>query len=166
MKRPPRMRAFASGVAVLGVALLGALQPIPALAAVTEFPLQSNAVGRNGLTLGPDGNIWVAESDANMLASVTPAGVVTAYDAPNPYGVAVGPDGNLWFTDLQDSSIGRFNISTSVVTTFATGTPNANPIGITAGTDGHLWFVVKGTGKGGRLPTAGSNAGVAVHRTG
>src|SRR5438874_1817842 len=166
MKRPPRMRAFASGVAVLGVALLGALQPIPALAAVTEFPLQSNAVGPNGLTLGPDGNIWVAESDANMLASVTPAGVVTAYDAPNPYGVAVGPDGNLWFTDLQDSSIGRFNISTSVVTTFATGTPNANPIGITAGPDGNLWFVEQATDKVGRITTAGSITEFAVLSTG
>src|SRR5438094_10673740 len=64
MKRPPRMRAFASGVAVLGVALLGALLPIPPLAAVTEFPLHSNAVGPNGRTHGPDRQLWLAKRDA------------------------------------------------------------------------------------------------------
>src|SRR5438105_4797438 len=141
MKRLPRMRAFASGVAVLGVALLGALHPIPALAAVTEFPLQSNAVGPNGLTLGPDGNIWVAESDANLLASVTPSGVVTAYDAPNPYGVAVGPDGNVWFTESLGDKVGRITPS-GTITEFTV--PNAagkpHPRGIAAGVDGRIWI--------------------------
>src|SRR5439155_1364020 len=141
MKRPPRMRAFASGVAVLGVALLGALHPIPALAAVTEFPLQSNAVGPNGLTLGPDGNIWVAESDANLLASVTPSGVVTAYDAPNPYGITAGPDGNVWFTESLGDKVGRITPS-GTITEFTV--PNAagkpHPRGIAAGVDGRIWI--------------------------
>jgi streptogramin lyase len=73
-----RTRAIAAGLALIAAAAFGPLHAMPALAAVIEYNLV-NASGPNALTLGPDGNIWVAESDANKLAQVTPAGVITTY---------------------------------------------------------------------------------------
>jgi streptogramin lyase len=93
-----RARAVAAGLALIAAAAFGALHATTVQAAVTEYSL-ANASGPNALTLGPDGNIWVAESDANKLAQVTPAGVITTYPAGtaianNPYGVVTGPDGS------------------------------------------------------------------------
>ncbi|MEA2271926.1 MAG: virginiamycin lyase, partial [Solirubrobacteraceae bacterium] len=63
-----------------------------------------------GAALGPDGNVWFAETRApGRIAKVTPAGTVTEFTGgvtPNLSAghmltsVARGPDGNLWFGDF------------------------------------------------------------------
>src|ERR1700680_587872 len=87
-----RAGAVAVALALLAAAVIVPLRPTAAMAAVTEYNL-GNTNGPNGLTLGPDGNVWVAETDGNGLARVTPAGVITKYAAFNPYSVVTGPDG-------------------------------------------------------------------------
>jgi streptogramin lyase/Ni,Fe-hydrogenase III small subunit len=157
LTRSARSLAFVTGFAMIAASCVALMNPIMAAAAspITEYPL-TNAAGPNGITLGPDGNVWVAETGLNKLASVTPAGVVTEYAADNPFRVVTGPDGALWFTDLIDSKIGRFNTSTHLVTNlFPTLTAASNPEGIALGSDGNLWFVEENVDKVAKITTAG-----------
>src|SRR5262249_11112158 len=92
--------------------MLGRITPdVPPDRAVTAFSYPDPNAGAGGqiggfrgVTIGPDGNIWVCEGDVGRVAKISPAGVLLAeYASPtpgaNPYTMGVGPDGNLWFTD-------------------------------------------------------------------
>jgi streptogramin lyase len=61
---------------------------------------------------GPDGNVWFADADG--LARITPAGVVTVFTMPDglfaPDYLTIGPDGYIWFTDEKANRIGRMRI--------------------------------------------------------
>ena len=73
--------------------------------------------------MGPDGNLWLPESDPRDLGSIgriTPSGAITDFPL-SPTGfvsvdLTVGPDGNLWFSDDDTASIGRINPSPPRVT--------------------------------------------------
>jgi virginiamycin B lyase len=63
------------------------------------------------LTNGSDGNIWIAEGNANPysgLERVTPAGTITTFAFPKsarkyrPFAIVTGPDSNMWFTAAGD----------------------------------------------------------------
>src|SRR5262245_9317584 len=79
------------------------------LPSVTEFPLpiiDTLSSRPEGITRGPDGNLWFTEADGNRIGRITPAGVVTQFSAgltPNsqPAEITAGPDGNLWFTEAD-----------------------------------------------------------------
>jgi virginiamycin B lyase len=64
-----------------------------------------------GITLGPDGAMWIAEGAANLIASVTTSGVIATYPVPTassqPAFIITGPDGALWFTEFTGNKIGR-----------------------------------------------------------
>src|SRR5262249_56583218 len=70
------------------------------LLSVTEFPILNDMNSRpQGITRGPDGNLWFTENSANRIGRITPAGVVTEFAAgitPNsgPNEITAGPDGN------------------------------------------------------------------------
>jgi streptogramin lyase len=94
-----------------------------------------------GITAGPDGNIWFAESYSEMIGRITPDGVLTQFPVPgSPQWITAGGDGNLWFTQqaLGVPEIGRITVD-GIVTRFPT--PGAEPVSqITVGPDGNLWF--------------------------
>src|SRR5262245_34540933 len=101
------------------------------LLSVTEFPIPDTTVARpEGITRGPDGNLWFAESIADRIGRITPAGVVTQFSLPflsQPAEITAGPDGNLWFTETGSSRIGRITPA-GVITALAAGiTPNSGP---------------------------------------
>ena len=63
------------------------------------------------MILGPDGNIWFSESDANRIAKITPGGRITEYGdgispGAKPLSIAVR-DGALWFSEAAGNRIGR-----------------------------------------------------------
>jgi streptogramin lyase len=111
----------------------------------------AEVLGARGITTGPDGNLWIAETISattamgstaiGQIGRITPAGVLTEFPTTPDYrsgaaGIASGADGNLWFTEYDAARIGRIS-RTGVFTDFlVSGVLSA----ITAGPDGNLWF--------------------------
>ena len=75
---------------------------------VTEFPVPTTKSSPQGITAGPDGNLWFTEQAANKIGRISPSGTITEFPVPNFLSeIAAGPDGNLWFTEVRGNKIGR-----------------------------------------------------------
>jgi streptogramin lyase len=85
---------------------------------VTEYPVKTQGSCPNGITAGPDGNMWFVENGyllgppgASAVGKITMTGAVTEYPLANPTAgpmyITKGPDGNLWFTENSASKIGE-----------------------------------------------------------
>jgi virginiamycin B lyase len=131
---------------------------------MTEFPLaaMSDPVG---ITSGADGNLWFTQPQANKIARITPAGVVTEFPLPNPgvmpTAIVSGSDDSLWFTEASVPAIGRIT-TTGAVREFAIPS-GAIATGIIAGPDGNIWFLE--ATRVGRITTSGTvtEVGLAGH---
>lgn len=109
-----------------------------------------------GIALGPDGNIWVAETGRGAIAKITPAGIVTefALGAGNqPYAVTSGIGGVVWITErsgvlstIDSAGHVRGVALPNGVTAFA---------GITKGPDAAMWFTDGHTHAIGRIDASG-----------
>jgi streptogramin lyase len=108
-----------------------------------------------GITEGPDGNMWFVNPTPGTVGRITPCGKVTIFTGPGiyqPYDIITGPDGALWFTNPGNGSIGRITTA-GVVSNFG-GHGIARPFGIAAGPDGALWFT--GASRIGRITPGGA----------
>jgi virginiamycin B lyase len=127
--------------------------------AITEFATPAANSDPRGITVGPDGNLWFAETLGNNIGRITTAGVITEFPVPTansaPNGIAAGPDGNIWFTEQGGNKIGRITTS-GTVTEFPIPTSGSSPQGITAGPDGNIWFAEAAGRKIGRITTSGT----------
>ncbi|MBV8164020.1 MAG: hypothetical protein JOZ91_07110, partial [Candidatus Eremiobacteraeota bacterium] len=102
--------------------------PCPTIAPLASYVLPGEAAALPNdyigtIATGGDGNLWVPEFDANMIARVTPAGgIITEFPIPTPntgpYVIALGPDGNMWFSEAIFNTIGRVTPS-GTITEFA-----------------------------------------------
>ncbi|HEV3217894.1 MAG TPA: hypothetical protein VGZ27_19365, partial [Vicinamibacterales bacterium] len=128
-------------------------QPMPS--PIVEFPVAGDP---QGITTGPDGNIWFTEYSARKIGRMTSAGVITEFPFPfssvsppfgRPYAITAGPDGNLWFTMIaldpknpsgSGGGVGRIT-PTGTLTTFNSASCCSSPSGIAAGPDGNLWVI-------------------------
>jgi streptogramin lyase len=148
---------------------------------VTTFPIPLvGIIEPQGITTGPDGNLWFAETAANKIGRMTPSGALTQFSLPaipagsqpdtgsgppGPVAITVGPDGALWFVGVP-GEIGRITTA-GLVTEFPVpdvppppGSPPGTPAtpatftSITAGPDGALWFMGV-PGEIGRITTSG-----------
>jgi streptogramin lyase len=153
-----RRIAAASAVLAIGVTLVAAA---PAIAAPTPqysyyaTPTENATPGH--LSVGPDGNLWFTEPDADNIGRITTAGVITEFPVPTaaslPEGITAGPDGNLWFTEAGASKIGMITPA-GIITEYPV-TPGSAPYGIVTGPDGNLWFTEEDHSKIGQLSPAG-----------
>jgi streptogramin lyase len=117
-----------------------------------------------GITAGPDGNLWFANSSCGPTGShgavgrITTAGVITLFTDPtmnHVFDITVGPDGALWFTNSGNYSIGRITTA-GVVSNFSLGPFSTDgPLDIVTGADGALWYSFN-TGAVGRMTTSGT----------
>src|SRR5947209_12140512 len=77
---------------------------------ITEYPIPTVGSVPNGITAGPDGNLWFTERSGSQIGRITTAGVITEFPIPTtggqPLGIAAGPDGNLWFTEATSGKVG------------------------------------------------------------
>ena len=111
-----------------------------------------------GMAKGPDGNVWACASDSNLIARITPAGVLTTFAIPSanaqPYGITTGTDGNLYFAEpgvnRTTNKIGRIT-PTGTITEFAIPTALSGPVFIAAGPNSTIWFTEGSSNKIGEL---------------
>jgi len=98
----------------------GKVVKAPAVLQTVALP---SLVGPFGITIGPDGNVWVTELDGGRIARISPAGALTefgprgavtglkagvpAHALAGPEGIVAGPDGALWFTLHDGDGVGR-----------------------------------------------------------
>jgi uncharacterized protein (TIGR03437 family) len=112
-----------------------------------------------GMTVGPDGAIWMAEFD--RISRLITSGGYSSFLLTNlhPTAIVAGPDGNLWFPAINDegnaSVIGRITPSGTITTFPYSGVvPILTLNTIAAGPDGGLWFTIYAT-PGGGFPAIG-----------
>jgi len=133
-----------------------------AAAPILEFNPPAGGVDPEGITLGPDGNLWFVEYVANQIGRIDTNGVITEFPIPGPgslpIDIVTGPDGNLWFTQFSGSSIGQ--IATN-------GTIKQFPLptgvighGLTLGPDNRLWVLDLGAQT--YIPGTPTNGGVVA----
>jgi streptogramin lyase len=143
-------RPLALVTTLLAISLLSAASATAA-PTMTEFPLLTGGRSPAGITAGPDGNVWFAESaGSGGIGRITPLGTITEFTAGlsgQAEGIVLGPDGNLWFTEPSQEKIGRITPSGTITEFSIPGAPG-KPAGIAAGHDGNLWFTIS-TGQGG-----------------
>ena len=130
-----------------GANKIARVQIIGNLAFLQQFSLPSGGSQPEGITAGPDGNVWFTEAgNPAAIGRITPSGTISQFStnltpSGQPTDITVGPDGNLWFTEAANP--GRIGKITPAGTTteFRSGlTNNSQPTGITAGPDGNVWF--------------------------
>ena len=116
----------------------GQVYPAP----ITEFPIPTTHSWPDGITTGPDHNLWFTEYNTSKIGRSTPGGSVTDFSIPSggtPTGITTGPDGNVWFTERSGHNIGRITPD-GVITEFPYDYSSIDPGSITTGPDGNLWF--------------------------
>jgi virginiamycin B lyase len=63
-----------------------------------------------GITVGPDGTLWLTDAFTDQIERWPLSGNDQAYATPTPLshpeGITVGPDGNLWFIEGGAGKIG------------------------------------------------------------
>jgi len=149
-----------SVTALLAATALVGVAPA-AQAAVGDATYFDLATGANpyGIAAGPDGNLWITETDANNINRMTTAGVMIRYAIPTlasqPKGITAGPDGNLWFVEYAGNKVAKITPQ-GVITEYALNTAAAGPQEITVGPDGALWFTMNSVSKIGRITTTGT----------
>jgi len=155
---------LSAGVALLSLALAAApvgaqtlLSPV-GTSKFKSFRIPTNNSQPEGITLGPDRNMWFAEAAANQIGRIDPQGTITEFVITQlssaPVDIVAGADGALWFTEESGfpDGIGRVTIS-GAVTGFppkcAGGQPcvvrnipvnSLTPRGIAATSDKLIWF--------------------------
>jgi virginiamycin B lyase len=136
--------------------------PPPSIAGQFSSIRDANFDQPLGMTLGPDGAVWVASFGNDSIDRVTAGGTVTRFTDPlivGPSAIATGADGALWFTDAgpfgTNGAIARMS-TTGAVTRYLDPSID-EPVAITAGPDGALWFANWGdVGSIGRITTDGT----------
>ena len=133
--------------------------PASAAPPIIEYPIPAANSSPNGITVGPDGNLWFTENTGNKIGRITPDGVITEFTIPTansgPRGIAAGPDGNVWFTEYAGNQIGRIS-PTGVIVEYPIPTAEASAFAITAGPDGNLWFTESSTHRVGKITVGGT----------
>jgi streptogramin lyase len=139
------------------------LAPLAKAATVTDFPIHPDSppTGQpQGIALGADGNLWVAEYSGNAIVVLNPGGVrIGSFTLPTPnaqpIGIAAGPDGALWFTEYGAGQIGRVTTA-GMITEFPLSSAASQPYFICAGPDGAMWFTEFAADRLGRITTSGA----------
>jgi streptogramin lyase len=103
-----RADAYPTGIAAgpdgnlwfVATGVVGRLSPAGSL---TRFALPAGSSTGPSIVAGPDGKLWFTEQNANRIASITTAGVLTEFAIPGPNScqpaqLVAAADGKLWFS--------------------------------------------------------------------
>jgi len=100
-----------------------------------------------GVTLGPDGNVWVGDDNSSPgnIGRVTPAGMNTTFHTGHVFTNfdAAGLDGNVWFSECSGAFLSSVTPSGTVSEKSVPGATNIQ--GVALGPDGNIWFTDLGS---------------------
>ena len=117
---------------------------------ISEYPLPNTLDHPGAITLGPDGNVWIAvANDANgpSIDRIDASGKVTAFAVTGVrqvLGLTAGPENDLWFA--SGDKIAKMTMA-GIVTEYqvpssTTGSPvDLSNAQLASGADGNLWFL-------------------------
>jgi virginiamycin B lyase len=139
----PGTRCRAIGlIGALAVPSAALVQPAAAATGpvITTYGLNGGYVNPDGITEGPDGNMWFTEfSDAFTIGEITPGGSITDHPVPGPGdsaagGITLSPDRHA--VPAPDGYLGRITTTgTARVLRYA-----ASPQNVTAGPHHSTWY--------------------------
>jgi virginiamycin B lyase len=124
----------------------------PATHAITESAIPTAVSSPQGITAGPDGNLWFTALYTPAIVRSDYAGNMTMFplsSGASPQFICAGPDGNVWFTDPGSNSLNRITPA-GVITSY---TLEYSPGQIATGSDGAIWFTDPEPGRIGRFLT-------------
>ncbi|MBI4844423.1 MAG: InlB B-repeat-containing protein, partial [Nitrospirae bacterium] len=113
-----------------------------------EFPTFAGSGGSAGLTIGPDGNLYLSMQAVSQVRKFDPAtgadlGAFAASGSggmSRPVDLAFGPDNNLYLVDDSIAGVLKFNGATGAyMGMLGSGGLFNSPRGITFGADGHIY---------------------------
>jgi len=147
-----RLAAFAAATASFSGTLLAQTPtptPSPTPVALAELPASVANIGipnggrydASNLVLQPDGTIWTASANENVIARVSPDGKVRKWTMPvdaAPSHLLEEADGTFWVAQLGGFKVSRFDPSTGELTEWADA--GRRPTAFVKKADGTLWL--------------------------
>ncbi len=97
----------------------------------------------DGIVVGPDGNIWAAESSTGTVVRMTPGGgVLDRYPVGlKPSLVTTGPGGRVWVSVTESDKLVWFDATSASPSAHSIPLgAGCGPVGIVAGGDGRIYF--------------------------
>jgi streptogramin lyase len=164
-----RFTRFFTVLSLITLELVFSASPQANAFTINEFTVPTANSRPNGITAGPDGNLWFTEAGSSKIGRITPAGTITEF--PNlssplmsPGGITAGPDGNIWFTEFVIGDTPS-DILSNICQITPTGSIIKFPVpsygtdvAITAGPDENIWFThyyASGASGIGKITTGG-----------
>jgi len=133
----------------------------PHTGSISEFVFPTGNSGPIGITLGPDGNEWVTESNLDKIGRITIQRTLNAEftltTGAHPVGICAAKDGNLYFTEQAVNMMGKITPE-GVISTFPI------PTGGTTPTTTYLATACAATGPFVAFISGQSNTGLHVGR--
>lgn len=111
--------------------------------AASLVPIGGFQSATDGVTLGPDGNLWVSETAGNVVR-LSPSGqVLNRYSGVGTGQLSPGPGGRVWLADTAGDRFVWFDATAAAPTAhpIPTGYP-CGPVAIVDGPDGRMYFSV------------------------
>lgn len=156
--------------------------PVPKDRVLQPWKKQGLGQAPASITIGPDGNLWVAEFGTDRIVQLHPDGTYGSDfmlprhkhlpagdpDVSGPDYITTGADGNLWFTEsrfgggpLVGNRVTRMTVN-GVFTEFPIPTADSRPHRIVSGPDNALWFTEENANQIGRTDVNGNMTEYAV----
>jgi virginiamycin B lyase len=114
---------------------------------ISEYALVHSNSGPEPIIAGPDGHLWVGDTNTNAIDQIATSGADSTFSlSEQVLALAAGNDGNLWFVNASNQV---YSTTTSGAASGYTigGTVNTSLQGITVGPDGNLWINDPGDGQ-------------------
>jgi len=125
---------------------LGRLNPLNGN--MNEFaPVNSTLVGPTGITIGPDGGVWITEHGGNRITMFDPTNqsfksFQLSDDKAFPFGLALYQKDRVWFVEHIANSIATLDLTTGRFDTFPIPNPTSDVQLLAVDSQGNVWFTL------------------------
>lgn len=154
------MRVHRNGAQVTEVPIniTNITQANPAVVTLSSYLISSfatsvydgSATGPSGISIAPDGTLWVCDSTTDKIYNITTTGTpissfaTSAFDAgaTQPNGIVIASDGTLWICDAVTNKIYNVQTDGTLISSFATSVYDASatgPSGMSYAPNNTLW---------------------------